>query len=71
MQSVPLITTEGIAEALDEKLPDIDIMDMDEDIVVDEFEEPTEELTAEDAKDMWAGTLDTTHERESIRNSNV
>lgn len=57
---VPLITTEGIAEALDEKLPDIDIMDMDEDIVVDEFEEPTEELTAEDARDMWAGTLDTT-----------
>merc|ERR1712178_195774 len=58
--SVPLITTEGIAEALDSKLPDIDIMDMDEDIVVDEFEEPTEELTVEDAKDMWAGTLDTT-----------
>ena len=58
--SVPLITTEGIAEALDAKLPDIDIMDMDEDIVIDEFVEPTEELTLEDAKDMWTGTLDTT-----------
>ena len=42
---------------------------MDEDIVVDEFEEPTEELTVEDAKDMWAGTLDTTGSFYEILNS--
>lgn len=59
-QDIPLITTEAIAEALDSKLPDIDIMDMDEDIIVDEYVEPTEEMTVEDASDMWAGTLDTT-----------
>lgn len=54
-----LMNAETIAVALDDKLPDCDILEMDEDIICDDFEEPTEELTVEDAKDTWGGMLDT------------
>lgn len=51
------LSADTVAEILAEKLPEVDILDMDEDIVPDE---DIEELTVEDVKDTWEGMVDTT-----------